>query len=440
VIPPAGDFTAVTTGSNFHCAYPVDLLKTRLKDLLEPALASEAGRRSLRAEIPGRPEASFSWGPGRPLAAHWPSAGLLAIGPCRQTGAKTAPSRLAWPLLVLLLGRTQSMSHRHAPQIVACLLSVQVFAGCGAPPEDTELATTSEALRPRTDPELPVDDPPVEERPTRPSAPHACDYADLVMHGSMWFHEGDPTRIGINVTNLGTVKAVAPPFPCGIGVTLNGTFYLGQLFVSEANGHPVEPNTLYPEQSGFIWINMMTPVVECTEYSVAIDIERYTQKAAACADPFANDRRQLSIQCPMRWSVPISKQRLGLAPDPVDALGDNPMVSDGKETPPPPDVVYYGYSLQQIVSSQVKGTALGYCADCHNSAQAQSASPLSSYNPDVPAGDRGSVIITHGTKVGGAYWWNTWAPAFLDAWPYGLPKYAPLRDAIKKWQADGSLP
>jgi hypothetical protein len=222
---------------------------------------------------------------------------------------------------------------------------------------------------------------------------------DIQLDGSMRVRapypaDGPTQVVNIYVHNVGRADATEPFI----------TIYVGdELAVRGAlmnfNTNP-DLNTLKPGEGGVVYAEFPVGVLqECN--SVALAIEMHAVSAYRPAT--------IAAYCPLRWSTPITAQRLGYEPNPRIA----------------------GTTLDDIVNNRVsvRPNDEYRCWSCHFT-----GSPHP-YAPDP------LLSITLTAEINGKFWGGQ-----VQSWAYSLAQQsdqykAPYIKALfTKWLADGSLP
>ena len=202
-------------------------------------------------------------------------------------------------------------------------------------------------------------------------------YADLAPQGTILFYDSGPGRIAVEipVVNIGNA-----PLPLDAGeIRFNFLLYQGSVY----------PSALGPGQQG--WFEFFIPttlnteagtipsIAQCEPNDVVID-HGHTMQLHSNPDDgsvYSNDHLFLQSQC-LTWTKPITmdlRLRYGL-----------------------PE----GASLQDIVSSKVQGSSLGFCSHCHHSDRQDPANPHQpqQYFPLIHH-DTDTYTVTSGATIGG---------------------------------------
>jgi hypothetical protein len=256
--------------------------------------------------------------------------------------------------------------------------------------------------------------------PTVPIGPIVADpnppNSDLRPEGAMRYYGPAQPTLGlqIDVTNVGTTPAYGPSGR----VIISGSIYSATLY-QYWGGTATAANTVNPGERGYLLVrippNLLAP---CGSYGVQIDVDRNMQTAATA---FANDTRstlayETGVVCRLSWTSPLNAATLGAAP--TAAMGSK---------------FAAGSSLQEIVSSVYAGRPDGMkCSGCHNSTDANP------YRPPVAKNGVSAPLVDPFQFYGGSQGWacgsDPWAFRFANT-TYSKPQY--LRDALRKWMADG---
>ena len=237
----------------------------------------------------------------------------------------------------------------------------------------------------------------------------------LALDGSMRFYRsgnGLTDVVQIDVTNQGLLPATETEVAVGLSsYPFTGTLY------QYWGGTATTANTVNGGERGFVHIDVWPGVLqECQSYQVSLGLPAQGTILYG----------SIATQCPLRWTTPITAQRLGATPDPLVA----------------------GKTLQDIVSSRVQGSAKGFCSSCHN----RDAGLPPYYKPNIARGattligpydDIGNHIGSPDgtaswafggtTPSGGSYY--SWAEWFISR----NDKPQGLKQVFAKWLADGSL-
>ncbi len=248
---------------------------------------------------------------------------------------------------------------------------------------------------------------------TRCNLSHAVPPApgrDIAPSGAMRFYYQNTVTVGlqVDVYNVGELPVTGASAKVVIGPqTYTGALY--HYFGSSPSG----ANTVNPGDRGYIKVDVPRGVLqECASYTVHIDPNHALQ--AATPDPFANDTQQVSTQCGVTWTAPISTKNVAN-----------------------PDALIVGKSLQDIVSSRVIARADGHrCSDCHF------ATSGLAYSPPITKGAQ--TLLLPSQNLGGGRTWagaDGWGVHFIGQGPGtggNKPQY--LRDLVAAWRQQGEQP
>jgi hypothetical protein len=242
--------------------------------------------------------------------------------------------------------------------------------------------------------------------------------SDLRPEGAMRYYGPASPNLGlqIDVTNIGTTPATGASGT----VIIAGVIYSATLY-QYWGGTATAANTVNPGERGYLLVRIPPGrLAPCGSYSVQIDAGHTMQNGT---NAFANDTRptlayETGIKCRLTWTGPLNAATLGVAP--TAAMG-------GKFAA--------GSSLQEIVSNVYAGRPDGLkCSSCHNSTDANP------YRPPVAKNGVASPLVDPFQFYGGSQGWacgsDPWAFRFANT-AYPKPQY--LRDALRKWMADGGM-